>query len=61
MEVISALNDINDFWNDLFPAERERLVALLVRSVTVREDGLQILVKTGGMKGILRDLEDVEN
>ena len=61
VEVISALNDIHDFWNDLFPAERERLVALLVRSVTVREDGLQILVKTGGMKGILRDLEDVEN
>lgn len=60
-EVIAALKDIHDFWKDLFPAERERLVALLVRSVTVREDGLQIVVKTGGMKGILRDLEDVEN
>ena len=54
-EVRNALGNIGGFWDDLFPAERDRLLHLLVESVTVLETGITIKIKTAGMRGLIKE------
>jgi site-specific DNA recombinase len=37
-------------------AEKNRLIHLLVESVTVREDGLDIVLKTNGLNSLVMEL-----
>ncbi|WYK05847.1 site-specific recombinase [Cereibacter sphaeroides f. sp. denitrificans] len=55
-DVISALQTFDDVWGQLFPAERTRIVQLLVRRVTVTSGGLVIDVRTDGVSGVMRDM-----
>lgn len=55
------LNDIESFWDDLFPAERDRLLHLLVDNVTVREDGIAIKIKTEGMRGLIKEMQNAND
>jgi len=41
-EVIGALASLDPVWEELFPAEQERIVQLLVRRVEVGPDGLTL-------------------
>ena len=59
--VTNAFKDIDSFWNDLFEEERARLINLLVRSVSVREDGITIRIKTEGMRGLIKELQEDDN
>ena len=56
-----AFKDIDGFWNDLIPKERDRLIELLVETVTVREDGIDIKIKTEGMRGLIKELQEDDN
>ncbi len=44
-ETASVLGKLDDLWDDLFPAERERIVRLLLRKVEVHEEGLELSVR----------------
>ncbi len=44
-ETASALGKLDDLWDDLFPAERERIVRLLLKKVEVHEEGLELSVR----------------
>ena len=59
--VKNTFMDIDSFWNDLFPAEQDRLLQLLVESVTVKEDGIAIKIKTDGMRGLIKELQEYDN
>lgn len=59
--VMEALQDIESFWQDLFPLEQNRLLHLLVDRVTVYQDALEIKVKTSGMRGLIKELTNVQN
>jgi len=48
-DVASALRIIEPLWEELFPAEKERIVRLLVETVTVRPDGLTIRLRPTGL------------
>ena len=48
-DVAAALRTIGPLWAELFPAEKERIVHLLVESVTVRPDGLTIRLHPTGI------------
>lgn len=47
--VAEALRTIEPLWEELFPAEKERIVRLLVETVTVRPDGLSIRLRPTGL------------
>ena len=48
-DVAAALRTIEPLWEELFPAEKERLVRLLVDTVTIRPDGLTIRLRPTGL------------
>ena len=55
-EVISALQEFQQLWEQLFPSEQARIIQLLVRRVTVTADGLTIDLRTDGIAGVMREL-----
>ena len=57
-EVRNTFKDIDSFWNDLFQEERTKLIQLLVQSITVREDGIAIKIRTEGMRGLIKEMQD---
>ena len=48
-EVAEALRNIDSVWGELFPAEKERVVKLLVKGVVVNPDGLVIRLRANGI------------
>jgi len=55
-EVRTALLEFDGLWDQLFPAERERVVQLLVERVDVGVDNVSITLRTAGLRGIVTDL-----
>lgn len=48
-DVAEALRTVEPLWTELFPAEKERIVRLLVETVSVRPDGLTIRLRSTGL------------
>ena len=55
-EVRDALNELEPLWDELFPAERARIVRLLVERVEVGPDGADIRLRVEGLASLVRDL-----
>jgi site-specific DNA recombinase len=55
-EVRSALAEFDAIWDELFPAEQARVVALLVERVDVSPSGLTIRWRTEGLASLAADL-----
>ncbi len=47
-EVVLPLRQFGLVWEQLFPAERQRIVQLLIERVTLREEGIEIVWREGG-------------
>ena len=60
-EVGKALQSIHEIWNELFPAEQERLLRLLVDKIIVHPDRVDIRIRADGMNSLIRDLEYTQN
>ena len=45
----SALQQLDPLWNELFPAEQARIVALLVERVDIGTDGLNVRLRVDGL------------
>jgi site-specific DNA recombinase len=54
--VVEALQRLDPLWDQLFPVEQARIVQLLVERVTVRLDGLEIILRVDGIASIVEDL-----
>ncbi|MFO0157175.1 MAG: hypothetical protein ACK530_07730 [Alphaproteobacteria bacterium] len=54
--VRDALARFDPVWRELFPAEQERLIRLLVQRVVVGEAGAQISLNLEGLASLARDL-----
>jgi hypothetical protein len=54
--VRDALARFDPVWSELFPAEQERLIRLLVQRVVVSEAGAQISLNLEGLASLARDL-----
>ncbi len=57
-EVRDALQKLDPVWDELFPAERERIVKLLVKEAAVSADGLDIRLHTNGLRSLVAELRD---
>ena len=55
-QLLAALRNFNRLWEVLFPAERARIVRLLVARVTAGPDGLAIDLRHQGLGELARDL-----
>lgn len=47
-EVVLPLRQMGQVWAQLFPAERQRIVQLLIERVTLREEGIEITWRESG-------------
>jgi hypothetical protein len=56
-QVLRALERIEPLWDELFHAERARIVRLLVDRVDVRADGAAVRLRLDGLGSLVRDLE----
>ena len=48
----AALRDVGSLWNSLFPAERDRIVHLLVAKIVLTERELIVTIKTSGLDSL---------
>ncbi len=56
MEVREALHELDPLWDELFPAERARIVRLLVERVEIGPEGADIRLRVAGLASLVRDL-----
>ena len=55
-EIREALQRLDPLWDELFPAEQERIVRLLVERVTVSDAGAEIKLNLEGLSGLAREI-----
>ena len=56
VEVREALTRLNPLWDELFPAEQARIVALLVERVDIGIHGLNVRLRTDGLAALAREM-----
>lgn len=54
-EAITSLQNIDQVWEHLFPAEQARVVQTFIERITVRKDGISIKWHSQGMPKLLRE------
>ncbi|MBL9063168.1 recombinase family protein [Tabrizicola sp.] len=52
----AALQKLDPLWDELFPAEQARIVALLVERVEIRTEGLNVRLRMDGLAGLAREI-----
>jgi hypothetical protein len=55
-DVRAALARLEPLWDELFPAEQQRIVRALVERVTVGLEGAEIRLRVEGLASLVRDL-----
>ena len=55
-DVIDALERLDPVWEELFPAEQARIVGLLVERAEVRADGIELRLRTDGLRSLIYEL-----
>lgn len=55
---MDALTKLDPIWNELFPAEQQRVVGLLVDKVVINTDGLDIRIHAQGLHSLVSELTD---
>ena len=52
----AALQQLDPLWDELFPAEQARIVALLVERVEIGTDGLNVRLRVDGFGSLAREM-----
>jgi hypothetical protein len=52
----TALQQLDPMWDELFPAEQARIVALLIERVDIGTDGLGVRLRVDGLSGLAREM-----
>jgi site-specific DNA recombinase len=55
-EVVLALRQLGNVWEQLFPAERQRIVHLLIERVTLLDSGIEIGWRDAGWSQLVGEL-----
>lgn len=53
----AALQQLEPLWDELFPAEQARIVALLVERIDIGTEALQVRLRVDGLNDLSRELE----
>jgi hypothetical protein len=54
--LLEELQVLDHIWDELFPAERERLIRLVVDRLTVNPDGLVLVLRADGLGSLIAEL-----
>jgi hypothetical protein len=52
----AALQQLDSLWDELFPAEQARILALLVERVDIGTDGFNVRLRVDGLGGLTREM-----
>ena len=52
----TALQQLDPLWDELFPAEQARIVALLVERIDIGTEGLDIWLRVDGLTCLAREM-----
>lgn len=52
----AALQQLDPLWDELFPAEQARIVALLVERVDIGTEGLNVRLRVDGLGSLAREM-----
>jgi len=52
----AALQQLDPLWDELFPAEQARIVALLVQRVDIGTERLNVCLRVDGLGGLAREM-----
>src|SRR5574344_984742 len=55
-EVMDMFGDIGTVWNEMYPEEKNRLVRLLIKQTVVTETGLDLEIRTDGVKTLREEM-----
>lgn len=55
-EAREALQQLDPLWDELFPAEQARIVALVVERVDIGTDGLNVRLRVDGLAGLASEM-----
>jgi site-specific DNA recombinase len=59
-EVREALERLDPLWDELFPAEQARIIQLLVERVDIDTAGIEVRLRTGGLRSVLGELAGID-
>lgn len=59
VEIIGMLD--NEFWSELSPGEYNRLAQLLLEKAIITAEGLELEIKTAGIKSLMEDMKNAED
>lgn len=57
-EVYNNLNDIVPIWKELYPAEKQRILELMIEKVIVNYEFVDIRIRAAGMDSLARELDE---
>lgn len=60
-DVMEALRRLDPVWEELYPAEQQRLVQLLIDRVDVVQDSVNVHLRAEGLGTLARELNDLWN
>lgn len=52
----AALTRLDPLWDELFPAEQARIVALMIEGVEIVTEGLNVRLRMDGLAGLAREI-----
>jgi hypothetical protein len=52
----ATLQQLDPLWDELFPAEQVRIVALLVERAEIGTEGLNVRIRVDGLVGLAREM-----
>ncbi|MBF0097407.1 MAG: recombinase family protein [Magnetococcales bacterium] len=55
-KVMDSLRNLETLWDELFPMEQSRLMQLLVGKVNVSRQGIDVNLRSGGLKSLMTEL-----
>ncbi len=59
-EVCEALQQLNQLWDELFPAEQARIVQLLVERIDVRAEFADVRLRVEGLSAVFAEMRSAE-
>ncbi|MCZ6793847.1 MAG: hypothetical protein O7J95_09585 [Planctomycetota bacterium] len=60
-EVVDALERLDPVWDELFPLEQNRIVGLLVERVEVSADGIELRLRSEGLRSLVAEIDVSED
>lgn len=55
-DIVTALENLDAIWEQLFPAEQNRLLHLLLERVEVAADGFRLRLRADGLRSVANEL-----